>query len=122
MAWTATWLKTISGALCGLVLVVFTLVPAVDSLLCGFEGRPAVSAQLAVGKVVATSDHDDRSQTGKVGGEVCAHGHCHHGLSAAPPIGAMAAVALVRPLVLAPETSGLPPSNQPDGPTEPPRV
>lgn len=122
MAWTATWLKTVSGALCALVLIAFTVVPAVDSVLCGFEDAPAASAQLAVGEVVASSDHDDRDQTGTVGGEACAHGHCHHAFSATPPVGPVVTAALERPLVLAPESSGLPPSNQPDGLKEPPRA
>jgi hypothetical protein len=122
MARTAAWLKTVSGALCALLLLVFTFAPAIDALLCGSEDAPVASAQASDAQIAFSQNHTDKAQHGKAGGEVCAHGHCHHGASAVPSVSAVLAVNDVRPLILAPEAGGVPPSNQPDGPTEPPRA
>lgn len=122
MSRTATWLKTVSGALCALLLLVFTFAPAVDALLCGSEDVPAATAQVSVGEVAVGLDHTDKTQHGKAAGDVCSHGHCHHSASAVPPMSAVLAVNDLRPLTLSSETGGVPPSNVPDGPKEPPRA
>ena len=122
MARAATWLKMVSGALCALLLLVFTIAPAIDAVVCSSESPPTTSAQLSVGEVSVSQDHTDKAHPGKGGEEVCAHGHCHHGASVVAPAAAVLAFNAIRPLDLIPEASGLPPSNQPDGPAEPPRA
>jgi hypothetical protein len=122
MASTRTWLKTVSGALCALLLLVFTVAPAVDALVCGSENAPTVSAHVAVGEAVASPDHADKAAHGKAGAETCAHGHCHHAAPAAPAVGATFAFKAILPPTLTPEAGGVPPSNTPDGPEEPPRA
>ena len=84
MASTRNWLKTVSGALCALLLLVFTVTPAVDALVCGAEDAPGAIAQVGVGEAVASQDHADKAHPGKAGAEACAHGHCHHAAPVAP--------------------------------------
>jgi hypothetical protein len=121
MARTATWLKTVSGALCALLLLVFTFAPAVDALLCGSEDVPAASAQVSAGEGAVDQDHTDKTPHGNAA-DICSHGHCHHGASAVPTMSAVLAVNDRRPLILSPEAGGVPSSNVPDGPKEPPRA
>lgn len=122
MASTRNWLKTVSGALCALLLLVFTVTPAVDALVCGAEDAPSASAQVGGGEAVASPDHGDKAHPGKAGAEACAHGHCHHAAPVAPAVGAAFAFKTILPPTLKPEAGGLPPSNTPDAPNEPPRA
>ncbi|WP_297511405.1 hypothetical protein [uncultured Caulobacter sp.] len=122
MASVATWLRNASGALCALLLLAFTIVPSFDSIVCGSEQAPGVSAQVGAGDAAISQDHGAKSQHGKAGAEACAHGHCHHGASAAPAVSAKLAANAILSLTLAPGASGVPPSNPPDGPEEPPRA
>lgn len=122
MALTATWLRTVSGALCALLLLVFTIAPAVESVICASEDAPSVSVPSAFGDVPTRSDHGEQPPFGKAGADVCAHGHCHHGASAVPVFGAVLAVKTMVPLALAPGAGGVPPSNRPEAPSEPPRA
>ncbi|AYV46214.1 hypothetical protein C1707_08070 [Caulobacter flavus] len=124
MVGTMTWLKQVSGALCALLLLAFTVVPAADALLCAPDAASMVSIQAAADQaVVKASASSDHSQTGhQDGGDVCVHGHCHHpGQIIAPFISGEAIKQMVA-LRLAPGVGDLPPSNQPDGPKEPPRA
>lgn len=127
MASTRNWLKTVSGALCALLLLVFTVTPAVDALICGAEDAPSASAQVGAVEAVASPDHADnanpgKAHPGKAGAEACAHGHCHHAAPVAPAVGAAFAFKTILPPTLKPEAGWLPPSNTPDAPNEPPRA
>lgn len=122
MGSVATWLKTVSGGLCALLLLAFAIAPSIDSVVCGAEDAPGVSAQVGVGPAAISQDHLDKTQHGKAGAEACAHGHCHHGVSAMPALSAALAVNAILLMTLSPGASGVPPSNLPDGPKEPPRA
>lgn len=121
MAGTATWLKQISGALCALLLMAFAVVPAADAILCAPDAASAAGVPAVAGQAAASSD--DHAQDGhRDGGEVCAHGHCHHPGQAVAPLAGGRALKPVASLRLAPAIGVAPPSNLPDGPEEPPRA
>lgn len=122
MASLATWLRTASGALCALLLLILTLAPAIDSLVCGPEDAASVSALVGVSAEPTGQDQVDGSHHRTAGAEACAHGHCHHTAVAVPEGGATLAANAGLPLILTPDANGLPPSNLPDGPKEPPRA
>ena len=64
MASTRNWLKTVSGALCALLLLVFTVTPAVDALICGAEDAPGASAQVGADEAVAQAAKNSERRDG----------------------------------------------------------
>lgn len=119
MAGAATWLKRTGGALFAVLMLCLTLVPTLDSVLCGSDAAPAASIRVD-GQHASALGHGDTHREGA--GDACVHGHCHQPASPASPAEMQLTAASVATARLTPPKSGLPPSRAPDGPTEPPRA
>ncbi len=76
-----TWWRKLGGLMAVCLLATLIGGPTLDAIVCKGEGEVSVaSAQFELGQSLATPD-GDRSDPGHDGIEVCAHGHCHHGLA-----------------------------------------
>jgi hypothetical protein len=123
MTTVTTWLKHLASALFACLLLASFVTPSVRAGLC--VGDPVVAAvQVLAAEANGQGDLDveafDNREEGA--GEICLEGHCHH---ASPLIdGAFAHHAFFQrdSVRLVPGPLGMPPSLEPDSPSEPPRA
>lgn len=115
-----TWLRQMGGVVCACLMLAMVVAPNVDAAICAAEPSMTMADQHGPAHLTADDIAQDRDQND--GGEVCVHGHCHHG---SPVIGLVTmqvtvpALATVR---LAPHSAGIPSSPWPDRIKEPPRA
>lgn len=101
--------------LLAVLLAMLVVVPAVEAAVCLVDD----AAAHAIGDGAAQASQDDEGAAGH-GDDACAHGHCHHGASHAPPRTALRAPL---PPAAAPQwpEAALFASRAPDGLKRPPR-
>lgn len=96
--------------------------PMADLLICN-DDTPAASA----GQSLAAADHGDLggkdgpSAPGEIG-DLCQHGHCHHGGPLIAAVAPMVSADLTGGLSPYPAASETPPSQIPQGLLRPPRA
>lgn len=117
-----TWWRKLGGLMVVCLLATLIGGPTLDAIVCKGEGEASVaSAQVEMGHAIATSDRDV-GEPGHAGPTICAHGHCHHGLT----LGLVLAEATIAPLPRAePHGMTAPPphaSRAPSGLERPPRA
>ncbi|WP_145998337.1 hypothetical protein [Caulobacter flavus] len=123
MARLSTWLKHTMGAIFACLVLCLSLVPTLDSMVCSSDTSAVELVQTTPGQQVTDPAHNHGGNGQReTGGDACIHGHCHQSVSPASPIIVRQVVAQISGANLAPAETGLPPSNLPDGPKEPPRA
>uniref|UniRef100_B0SUV1 Uncharacterized protein n=1 Tax=Caulobacter sp. (strain K31) TaxID=366602 RepID=B0SUV1_CAUSK len=123
MTTVTTWLKHLASALFACLLLASFVTPSVRTGLCA--GDPAMAAmQVLAAEAAGQGDLDLEAFANQEegAGEICLEGHCHH---ASPLIdGAVVQHAVLQRDGgrLVPPSLGMPPSLEPDSPSEPPRA
>jgi hypothetical protein len=78
-----TWWRKTGGLVVACLLAALVIGPTLDAVVCGGEGETAAASMphgAAQSIVVAHHDQPDPNVDHDEGG-ICAHGHCHHGLT-----------------------------------------
>jgi hypothetical protein len=84
MALAAEWRRW-RGVFAAVLLLLFTVAPSLDGIVCGDDGAVAAESHVLHGDHDATDDAAEDDAHG-----ACHHGHCHHGSGFAPPQGVTA--------------------------------
>lgn len=115
-----TWLRQMGGVVCACLMLAMVVAPNVDAAICAAEPSMTMADQHGPAHITADDVAQDRDQSD--GGEVCVHGHCHHG---SPAIGLETMPVTAPAMVagrLAPHSPGIPSSSWLDSIKEPPRA
>lgn len=76
-----TWWRKLGGLMVACLMALVLGGPILDALVCKGEDQPVAAVNHPdVAQTVAALDQDD-GQAGHEGPEICAHGHCHHGVT-----------------------------------------
>ncbi|CAN7262061.1 hypothetical protein LJR225_001255 [Phenylobacterium sp. LjRoot225] len=120
MVGRGTW-RRLGRIFFALALVVLTLGPSLDRIVCHDEGG-GLSAVAAESTVVAMPDAERSGASHDDGVGTCLHGHCHHA-SPYVPVEAVAADAPLPPSVLHERLTDVLPTSDPRfGLKRPPRA
>jgi hypothetical protein len=114
------WLRRLGGPLVACLLLLLAAAPTFDGFVC-LNDPPAADAQVSNEDRAAAHLEEGRANPAQDTGDLCPHGHCHHGATFLTAISGFTAGVRAnsrpRPQVMAPLAS-----RSPSGLERPPRV